>query len=224
MQTEIETISQWESGWTFRLRPAATTPPDHLIVFIHGWTGDEHSMQLFAHQASTRDALIYPRGPVKAFPSGFGWADHTAAGGTSFSQFAPAAHGLINLLELQATEMGIPDVPVTLVGFSQGVALALVLAALYPEKVSRLASLAGFLPQEMPPEFSSAFKGKQVYIAHGRNDKAIPILEAHRLVAFLESSGAAVDILRKQHGPQTFGLVLQRPGRILGLSLTPLHE
>lgn len=200
MPTEIETVSRWESGWTFRLRPAAITPPDHLIVFVHGWTGDEFAMELFSHQASPRDTLLYPRGPVIAFPSGFGWADHTAEGGTSFAQFAPAAHGLIKLLASQAAELGIPNTPMTLVGFSQGAALALTLATLYPEKISRIASLAGFLPQEMPSEISSELKGTQMFIAHGRSDKAVPIQEAHRLVVYLENAGATIKYCESNTG------------------------
>lgn len=215
MPTEIETISKWESGWTFRLRPAATTPPEHLIVFVHGWTGDEYAMQLFSRQVSSRDALIFPRGPVKAFPSGFGWADHTAEGGTSFAQFAPAAHGLIKLLESQAAELGIPDTPMTLVGFSQGAALTLTLAALYSEKISRLASLAGFLPQEMPPELSSEFKGKQMYIAHGRSDRAVPIQEAHRLVAYLENADATVKYCESNTGHKLSALCFKELANFL---------
>lgn len=157
-------------------------------------------MQLFARQASVRDALIFPRGPVKAFPSGFGWADHTAADGTSFAQFAPAAHALMKLLESQAAEAGISDTPMILVGFSQGAALALALAALYPARISRLALLAGFLPQQMVPDLTQNFSEKYTYVAHGRNDQSIPIQEAHRLVAYLESAGAMVTYCESNTG------------------------
>lgn len=106
----------------------------------------------------------------------------------------------MKLLESQSTEAGIPDLPMALVGFSQGAAFALTLTALYPEKVNLLAMLAGFLPQEVPPELASNFTEKQVYVAHGRSDKAVPIQEAHRLVDFLKSSGASVTYCESNTG------------------------
>lgn len=200
MQTEIETISKWESGWTFRLRSAATIPPDHLIIFVHGWTGDEHSMQLFARQAPASAALVFPRGLIKAAPSGFGWTDHNTPDGTSFAQFASSAHKLMNFLESQAAELGLPTKPMTLVGFSQGAALSLTLMTLFPNRFNRLASLAGFLPHEIPLELAANFTAKKVYVAHGRNDRAIPVSEARRAVNFLENAGAEVNYCESNSG------------------------
>ncbi len=200
MPTKSETLSRWESGWTFRFRPSIAPPPTRIILFIHGWTGDEFSLDPFSHTASPQAVLFFPRGPVKASPSGFGWANHTAPGGTTFASFEPAAHALMKFLEAQVVEMDLPNLPFTLVGFSQGVAMSITLAALYPNRIAGLALLAGFLPQQMPPQSGFDLTGKHVFVAHGRKDQVVPIQEAHNLITYLENAGATIEFCESNAG------------------------
>ena len=55
--TNTELISL--DGWTLRVRPAQTADP-RLLVLLHGWTGDENSMWIFAKRLSPAYWMIAP--------------------------------------------------------------------------------------------------------------------------------------------------------------------
>ena len=55
-----------------RIRPATVASP-RLLVMIHGWTGDENSMWVFARRFSEQYWIIAPRAPHPADPQGFSW-------------------------------------------------------------------------------------------------------------------------------------------------------
>ncbi|MFM8876383.1 MAG: hypothetical protein ACKOGC_09960, partial [Anaerolineae bacterium] len=55
-----------------RIRPAESTNP-RLLVMIHGLTGDENSMWVFARRFSSKYWIVAPRATHPAIPQGFSW-------------------------------------------------------------------------------------------------------------------------------------------------------
>jgi predicted esterase len=70
VQTATKTETVEFNGWTLRIRPADSSTP-RLLVMIHGLTGDENSMWVFARKFSTASYIIAPRAPHPANPQGF---------------------------------------------------------------------------------------------------------------------------------------------------------
>ncbi|MBI4732403.1 MAG: hypothetical protein HY781_09850 [Chloroflexi bacterium] len=73
MPTLTESVNQVD-GWTYRLRPA-TVRPARLLLMLHGWTGDENSMGLFAANMPEQYVVLLPRGPYPAPGGGYSWRE-----------------------------------------------------------------------------------------------------------------------------------------------------
>ncbi len=182
---------------------------ESIALFIHGWTGDERSMEVFSRVAPDTALQIFPRGPVAA-PTGYGWAPAEAGAFAPMEAFIPACRALMQALERTlAAEKGI-GIPLHVIGFSQGAAVGLVLTLLHPEKVGKLAVLSGFLPAIAGSLSLDSLKGKPVFIAHGTRDDTIPVLYARMAAEQLEAAGAAVDYCEEEAGHKLPAACLRR--------------
>ena len=181
-------------GWTLRIRPAAASPA-RLLLMIHGWTGDENSMWVFARDLPPDEWVLAPRAPHTAQPAGYSWRPN--ADGNSerptFELLQPAIRALIGLVDSYAASVGIDASQFDVLGFSQGAAMAGLLAMLYPERIRKLGILAGFIPRGAEELIAHRpLEGKDVFMAHGTRDELVPIERARRSVGMLEEAGARV--------------------------------
>ncbi len=129
------------TNWTVQTSPlyAVIQTPDEepaqqIILFLHGWTGDENSMQIFSQVAPPSSVKIFLRGHLPA-PTGFGWAPPRQGVWIDMDKFKPAS-GLI-LQTLEHIRKKFPEMvqkPIVPIGFSQGGAMALALLYYYPEE------------------------------------------------------------------------------------------
>jgi phospholipase/carboxylesterase len=198
--TRIEAVTSFERGWIFKTRPAASTPPAGVIVLIHGWTGDENSMDIFARELPGDHLLFSPRGLITLAGGGYGWVERSNGNDETIADFLSPAEQLMREIELKMEDLSLPQQPLSLVGFSQGAALCYGLALCYPERIQRLAALAGYLP-EMTADFKMpALNTMKVFISHGKRDETIPIEKAHRAVQAMEKAGASVTYCESNSG------------------------
>lgn len=67
-------------------------------------------------------------------------------------------------------------------------------ALMFPERVGSVVAMAGFVPSgcESLIDQDRPLAGKQVLIAHGREDKVIPVSLAHQAQEAIQSAGAQV--------------------------------
>ena len=94
--------------------------------------------------------------------------------------------------------------PVYLYAFSQGVSYAYLTALLHPGQVQGLVCFAGIFPAralegKIEPK---AAKGLRVFVAHGRQDEAIPVSAAYAAKQALEKLGATVTYREFEGGHQ----------------------
>jgi phospholipase/carboxylesterase len=164
-------------------------PRRPAVVFIHGWTGDERSMQIFSKALPEGVAAIYPRGPVAA-GEGYGWFDRHDG------SEAPYRRGLEALQEFVAgLAVAYPVDParLVLVGFSQGGAMSQALALAEPWLTAGLAVLAGYLPAFAREQVTPGrLTGKPVFMAHGVKDETVPVADARSACNALTLAGADV--------------------------------
>lgn len=182
-----------ENGWIYRIREPETGVSHEVIILVHGWTGDENSMEAFHHLFPKNAWLIAPRGMVTASPGGYGWTQTDLQSLSPFEQFSrPASefrHHITALLQFLKTSTK----TVNLAGFSQGAALIYTLLHLFPDWAEKAACMSGFLPPNAGSDSGalSKFKG-QVLITHGTEDKMIPVQEAWRAADALKQAGVPV--------------------------------
>jgi phospholipase/carboxylesterase len=188
-----------------RVRPANTSPPARIYLLIHGWTGDERSMEIFSRGLPADSLILFPRGPVQAPGGGYGWADLSAEATAQMDDLAQPAHALLQEVDRRVSEItgaslssSLPGLYIA--GFSQGAAVAYTLTLLYPRRITRLAALAGFLPVISPHRQIPDLSGLPVYIAHGRKDETIPIERARDAARLLQAAGAEVNFCENEAG------------------------
>lgn len=172
---------QLSGEWTAWRRPAGD-PPAPPVLLIHGLTGDERSMAVFAGAFPSGSLLLAPRGLHAYSGGGYSWTER--AGWPAWEDLAPSAEALAGLIG------SIDRRPWLVAGFSQGAAAAFALAA-RGGPLAGVAVLAGFLPEgELP---AGAWHGLRVFWGHGTLDEQVPIERARRGVRALDQAGARVE-------------------------------
>ncbi len=190
-------------GWTLKVRQPAGDGPHQVILLIHGWTGDEHSMWVFAPRLPKNALLIAPRAP---YPSnhpqiaGYSWVQERADGFSSLDMFAPAVAGFESLLAKLPGHFPQADFArFGMAGFSQGSAFSVAYAVQNAARVERLAMLAGFLPEASQAALP-ALSGLPVFIAHGTQDQTVPLARAQAAREQLAGAGAEVRYCESEVG------------------------
>lgn len=192
------------AGCTLKVRRPPGAGPHPVIFLIHGWTGDERSMWVFAPRLPAGALLIAPRAPyVSHNPEygGYSWVERHPDSYSPLPAFDSALDAFDTLLAALPAELPGAFERLSLVGFSQGAALSFAFALRHLGRVGRLASLAGFLPSESESALAAGgLAGKPVFIAHGTRDERVPIGMAHAARDQLQAAGAAVTYCESDTG------------------------
>ena len=187
-QREVVTIQDW----TFRVQKPRNPGPYKVILLLHGWTGDEDAMWVFASRLPQNALLVAPRGLFATPLGGYGWHPHEIGSWPWVDDFRPVIEELFEIL----CSDPFPDSDcssVSMVGFSQGAALAFAFGMLFPAKVNLIAGLSGFMPQGAEAiARNKPLKDKHVFLAHGSQDQIVAVDRARSAVKVLESAGAEV--------------------------------
>lgn len=188
------------NGWKIRYRQPDSSGPFPVIVLLHGWTGDEDSMWIFADRLPPSCLLIAPRAPYETPLGGYGWHPHKTKAWPWVDDFRPAVESLNELL----VEENFPQADLSqlsLVGFSQGAALAFTFALLNPGRVQAAAGLSGFLPDGAGLlATGQPVLDLPVYMAHGSQDELVPISRARQAQRILQQAGAYVSFCEDDVG------------------------
>lgn len=190
-------------GWALKVRQPEGVESPRVILLIHGWTGDEKSMWVFAPRLPKDALLIAPRAPYVSKHlqfSGYSWVEQRADGFSSLAMFAPALDVFDGLLAQLAVRFPQADFgSLGLAGFSQGAAFSAAFAMRHRQRVGRLAMLAGFLPEASGPALA-ALAGLPVFVAHGTKDETVPIERAQAARQQLTAVGAQVRYCESEAG------------------------
>ena len=188
--------------WIFRFQPA-TAVPSRLLLLLHGWTGDENSMWVFTRKLPAQVAILAPRGLYRAPEGGYTWREIQPGkwGLAGIEEFRPSAEALVRFIDEWSTSSGVFSDQFDLIGFSQGAALAYSLALLHPERIRAMAALSGFMPPGARELLlRRPLAGKPIFVAHGMEDKMVPVEQARKAVALLDGSGARVTYCESDGG------------------------
>lgn len=180
-------------NWIVRVRPPSAKGNNRVFLMLHGLTGDENSMTVFTRNLP-RDAWVFsPRAPNPADESGFKWIISKNGMSASFTEFQQATFHLHEAFGGWMKTFHINAQAVDVIGFSQGAVISASYALLYPQEVNRTAFLSGFLPTDTPNFIPQGrLKGKQVFVAHGSQDKTVPLAKAQQTVTWFEQWSAEV--------------------------------
>ncbi len=193
MQPENNTQVIGFSEWTLRVRSAQSKRK--MLLLIHGLKGDENSMWIFANKLSPDYWVIAPRAPYRVQDGGYSWYPTEAADFDHLSrdEVNSIIERLVKLVEDYQSTMQFDEKGIDVAGFSQGAALALLLALSHPALVRKTAILAGFIPDHAKALISSSrLNDKPFFVAHGQNDQTVPIERGREAAALLGAAGGRV--------------------------------
>jgi phospholipase/carboxylesterase len=185
--------------WTLRILPSSSK---HILLMLHGWTGDENSMWVFARNFPADYYIIAPRAPHPAPETGYSWRAPAPRGSwPTIDLMRPSAAALIDLLDTFSRAYDLDASTVDVIGFSQGAALTFTLGLLYPQRVQKMGILAGFAPDGAEQILAPGqLNGKHTFVAHGTQDQMVPIAQARRTLQLLETAGAQVTYCESEIG------------------------
>lgn len=194
MQTVPETkLIQYEN-WTLRIRESED-PNAKLLLLIHGLTGDENSMWVFARDLPANYWIVAPRAPHTADAGGYSWRPSQFGNldGPGLDWLKQNADTLIQLVDAYSASVGVDSSVFDLMGFSQGAGMCNVLTFLHPQRIRKTGILAGFVPGGLEELVSQRpLEGKSYFVAHGTKDETVPVERARTSVGLLEQAGANV--------------------------------
>ncbi len=181
-------------GWTLRVR-AGNKEPARVLFLVHGWTGDENSMWVFANRLPRTYWILAARAPYVTKPGGYSWRPEADKPGSlpRLEDLMPAASDIVHLVDDYSRANGMAVKSFDAIGFSQGAALVNTLALLHPDRVGRLGVLAGFVPAGAEKVIQSRpLEGKPFFVAHGTQDERVDVERARQSIELLEQAGARV--------------------------------
>jgi len=196
-----ETSLVTQDGWIMRVQPGTNPDARHLLVLLHGWTGNEEVMWIFTRHLAQDNWIISPRGPIHASEGGFGWFPEGNLRTPSLAEIKPVVEAVLSRIDRWAQSIQLVDLQLSLMGFSQGAMLAYAIALLFPHRVRGIAALAGYLPEKwIDSSNRGLLSAKPIYIAHGTQDRTVPVSLARQTVQSLEEIGAQVTYCESEAG------------------------
>lgn len=191
-------------GWTLKVRPPLDgSEPRRVVWMIHGWTGDERSMWVFAARMPKDALLLAPRAPYPSLHAeldGYSWVTQRSREFSPLPAFQPALESFGGLVAAAAARYASADFTrAGFVGFSQGAAFSFGWALSQPQGVTRLAALAGFLPGGAESQLAS-LAGLPIFMAHGTQDETVPVSLARQAEQQLTAAGAQVQYCEAETG------------------------
>lgn len=201
MKFKNQTAITQVDGWTFRIK-APTPLPDkpRILLLLHGHLGNENAMWVLANPLPEGYLLLAPRAPVKLGKDQFSW-HKIGPQRPDIDHYQNLTDQLLARVDLWAEENTPTVSRYDVMGFSQGAAMAYALAILHPERVDRIAAIAGFIPQSWKPKMDEkALKNKHFFIAHGTEDEIVPVKKARQASQWLQEKGADVKFCTAETG------------------------
>lgn len=151
--------------WSAPERERAGRP---LIVLLHGYGSHEGDLFALSPRLPLEPVVASVRAPLPMGP-GFAWWEVRELGVPDPAPVADAVDAVLEWLN------GIEYTSVSLLGFSQGGAIALQLLRTAPDRFTSVVNLSGFVvPGELPGDAELAARKPPVFWGRGTLDGVIP--------------------------------------------------
>ncbi len=162
-------------------------------------------MRQFTHNLPSDYAIIAPRAPyqARADKGGYSWrkVKPDTWGSPTLSELHLSADNLVSLVDNWLASVKIASASFDVIGFSQGGALALTLAALYPKRVNKIAVLSGFVPRGVDEILRPKLLNHiRFFWAHGTEDEIISFERGLDSINLVKNSGADVILCQAKTG------------------------
>lgn len=166
-----------------------------LLLLLHGYGSNEEDLFSFASELPEEYFIVSAQAPYPLMYGSYAWyAINFDADENKFSDINQAKQSrdlIVNFIDELTTKYPIDSKKVTLIGFSQGAILSYAIALSYPEKISKVVAMSGYLNVEMAKENfeQNDFSSLTIFASHGTVDQVIPVDWARKTGPALERFG-----------------------------------
>lgn len=195
--------------------PKVKKDKNPLLLLLHGYGSNEEDLFSFAQQLPDEYFIVSARAPYN-LPQYSGHAWYAITFDSDMNKFSDDKQAIesrdliVKFIDEIIATYPVDADNVTLIGFSQGAILSYAVALTYPEKVSRVLALSGYLNMDIVGKSLHAEDVSKVrfFISHGTVDQVIPVEWARKAPEFLKNLGLDVEYheYNAGHGvaPQNF--------------------
>ena len=178
--------------------PKVKLDKNPLLLLLHGYGSNEEDLFGFAAQLPDEYLVISARAPYSLPPYGNAWyAIDFDADMNKFTDNVQAAESrdlIAKFIDEVVEAYPVNADNITLLGFSQGTILSYSVALTYPEKVSRVIALSGYLNMDIIENINSRDISKlRFFISHGTQDQVIPVEWARKAPEYLKAKNIPVE-------------------------------
>jgi phospholipase/carboxylesterase len=183
-----------KSGLVHRVLEPTSPGPHRTVVMLHGRSGNEKVMWIFAKTLPPDWLIVAPRG-IKPDPDGgYAWHPRARDEWPSLAQFDEAVAAVSRFIQALPQLYDADAEPVYLMGYSQGAATSYATAMRHPGLVQGIAGLVGFVPVECDEALeTSPLLDLPIFMAVGRRDPLIPLSRTSFCAQTLVMAGANLD-------------------------------
>jgi len=169
-----------------------------VLVMLHGTGSDEREIATLAERLDPTGAILAPRGRVNE-NGALRWFRRLSEGVFDVEDVVARASQLAGFLDWARNEYRLEARLFVAIGFSNGANMALALAILHPEVVTRVIAFSGMYPlgeRELPRDLPAT----SILLMNGDSDPMAPATSVDRLVSQLTTRGAAVERMTRPGG------------------------
>lgn len=188
-----------ELGFIHRFVPAPQSPPERILLLLHGTGGNENDMIPLGRDLDPAAALLSLRGNVleNGMPRFF---RRLAEGVFDEEDVVRRANELADFIPAAAAKYEFDPAMLTAVGYSNGANIAGAVLLLRPGVIKSAVLLRAMVP--LTPAVLPDLAGTCIMICSGTRDPIVPIENAERLAAMLREGGAEVTLRFEDAGHQ----------------------
>lgn len=175
------------------IRKSTLTENAPLLILLHGYGSDETDLFSFSSELPKELFIISVRAPYAIQPYGNAWyAINFDADNSKWSDNEQAKQSrdlIAKFIDEVISVYPVNGNNVSLLGFSQGCILSYAVALTYPEKVSNIIALSGYINQELFPDdvTHKDYSNLDFYCSHGSVDQVIPVQWAQQAPPILKN-------------------------------------
>ena len=180
-----------QAGLLHRVARPQGAGPHPTVVMLHGRSGNEDVMWVFARTIPPDWLVVAPRA-IEADPAGgYSWHPRQPDEWPTLAMFSEAVAAVAHFLDTLPDLYDADPAQLYLSGFSQGAATAYAVAMEQPERIQGIAGLVGFMPGENGAVVAKRpLRDLPIFMAVGREDETIPLDISHQCATDLIAAGA----------------------------------
>jgi phospholipase/carboxylesterase len=167
--------------------PTQPAETKSTLIMLHGRGADEHDLFGLKSYLDPRLEIYSLRAPFEFDWGGYAWFDLHEDGSVDLEGFRQSTNEILAFIQSITADK------LFLLGFSMGAIMSYAIALTQPKLCTGILALSGFAPKQIEQEYKlNELHDIHIFISHGINDPVIPVAEARRTKALLDTSNAQV--------------------------------